>query len=414
MQKADLLGELRIDRESRDKIGGRKFGVSFKVLAFAFFVLAIVCIFGIWRWFLSPPPSVRVAPAVAAASGQVDPGAVLQATGYITARRQATVSAQITGTLTALLIEEGERVRKGQVVARLDEKQYKAALDRARAQASASHAVVEQFSLQLMQSVRDAERVRKLATRGLVSKQDAETADTQAKVLRAQLGAQKLQATAADASVAESQVNFDYCVVRAPFDGVITTKDAQVGEIVSPFSAGGGFTRSGIGTIVDMNSLEVDIDVNEAYISRVQPDMRAEAVLNAYPNWRIPAHIIAVVPAADRGKATVKVRVALEQNDPRILPDMGVRVSFLEEHQAPMSKQSRGVLVPAESIVNRDGHDVVFVVIDNHVVQRVVQPTNFGQLKLLSNAVAPGENVVIDPSSALRDGEKIIMVSANQ
>lgn len=388
--------------------------MSFKALAFAFFVLAIVFIFGIWRWFLSPPPSVRVAPAVAAASGQVDPSAVLQATGYITARRQATVSAQITGTLTALFIEEGERVRKGEVVARLDEKQYKAALDRARAQASASHAVVEQFSLQLMQSVRDAERVRKLATRGLVSKQDAETADTQAKVLRAQLGAQKLQATAADASVAESQVNFDYCVVRAPFDGVITTKDAQVGEIVSPFSAGGGFTRSGIGTIVDMNSLEVDIDVNEAYISRVQPDMRAEAVLNAYPNWRIPAHIIAVVPAADRGKATVKVRVALEQNDPRILPDMGVRVSFLEEHQAPMSKQSRGVLVPAESIVNRDGHDVVFVVIDNHVVQRVVQPTNFGQLKLLSNAVTPGENVVIDPSSALRDGEKIIMVSANQ
>jgi RND family efflux transporter MFP subunit len=206
-----------------------------------------------------------------------------------------------------------------------------------------------------------------------------------------------------------AQVNFAYCVVRAPFSGVVTTKDAQVGEIISPLSAGGGFTRTGVGTIVDMSSLEVDVDVNEAYIGRVKPGMSAEAVLDAYPDWKIPARVVAIVPTADRGKATIKVRVALEQKDARVVPDMGVRVSFLEERPDAAAPVPQGVLVPATAIVQRNGRSVVFVVDGGAVRQRTVSPAAQaqGELRLLPAAVKPGDSVVLAPPADLHDGSAV-------
>jgi len=356
---------------------------------------------------------VQTAAAVAPTTDN-EAGAVLQATGYVTARRQATVSAQITGTLTAVLIEEGDHVNKDQVLARLDDSAYKAALDTAVAQAAAAHALVAQFYSQLAQNLRDATREEGLGRQGLVSTQLAEQARTLADSTRAQLASQQKTAISADAQVVEARVNFDYCVVRAPFNGVITTKDAQVGEIISPFSAGGGFTRTGIGTIVDMDSLEVDVDVNEAYIGRVKPDMPAEAVLDAYPDWKIPAHVIAIVPAADRGKATVKVRVALEHKDSRIVPDMGVRVSFLEVKPKAAAQVPKGVLVPAKAISQRDGRSVIFVVVDGKVQQRTVQPSaqDYGELRLVPAAVNAGDNVVVSPPESLHDGSDVRTKSA--
>jgi RND family efflux transporter MFP subunit len=206
-----------------------------------------------------------------------------------------------------------------------------------------------------------------------------------------------------------AKVNFDYTVVRAPFSGVVTTKDAQVGEIISPLSAGGGFTRTGVGTIVDMDSLEIDVDVNEAYIGRIKPGMPAEAVLDAYPDWKIPAHVVAIVPTADRGKATIKVRVALEQKDARVVPDMGARVSFLEEKAKAGAAAPQGVLVPATAIVQRDGHSVVFVLDGEQVRQRTVTPATqtYGDLRLLPSAVSAGESVVVSPPPALKDGSDV-------
>ena len=258
---AELLKELRIDRSQRELPEARP--PRWPWIAGGAVLLAALA-GGIGWWVLAHRAlPVEVALALSPAS-EAGAGAVLQATGYVTARRQATVSAQITGTLTAVLIEEGDHVQQGQVLARLDDSAYKAALDAAKAQAAAAHALVAQYQAQLAQNARDANRQQALAAQGLVPKQAAEQALTQAASTRAQLAAQRKQVAAADAQVEQAQVNFDYCVVRAPFDGVITTKDAQVGEIVSPFSAGGGFTRTGIGTIVDMDSLEVDVDVNEA------------------------------------------------------------------------------------------------------------------------------------------------------
>ena len=406
VSNTDLLKDLRIERHQRED---HHAGGPGRWVWIAGVGILVVLAVAAGSWWLFSHRSIPVQTATAVAAGS-DPsaGAVLQATGYVTARRQATVSAQITGTLTDVLIEEGDRVKKDQVLARLDDSAYKAALDTAAAQAKAAHALVAQFQSQLAQNLRDAARDDALAKQGLVSKQVAEQAHTLADSTRAQLVSQQKQAVAADANTVQAQVNFDYCVVHAPFDGVITTKDAQVGEIISPFSAGGGFTRTGIGTIVDMDSLEVDVDVNEAYIGRVTPKMPAEAVLDAYPDWKIPAHVIAIVPAADRGKATVKVRVAMEQKDSRIVPDMGVRVSFLE-NKIVATQAPKGVLVPATSIVRRDGSDSVFIVAQGQAHRQTVQPSaqDYGGMRLIPTAVRAGDDVVVSPPDALRDGSDV-------
>lgn len=407
MANADLLKELRIEKHLREEHGqgpGR----------WPWIVGGVVLVLAIAAgaaWFVMGHRAIEVQTAQAQSPvTNAAAGAVLQATGYVTARRQATVSAQITGTLTDVLIEEGDHVKQGQVVARLDDSQYKAALEAARTAAAASHALVAQYQAQLAQNERDAVRNEQLAKTGLIAKQAAEQARTLVDSTRAQLLSQQRNAASADSQVIEAKVNFDYCVIRAPFDGVITTKDAQVGEIVSPFSAGGGFTRTGIGTVVDMDSLEVDVDVNEAYIGRVKPNMPAEAVLDAYPDWKIPAHVIAIVPAADRGKATVKVRVALEKKDGRIVPDMGVRVSFLEQKQDSQQVQApQGALVPTAAIAQRDGHGVVFIVRGDSVQKRNVSPaaSKMGDDTLLPSGVDVGDTVVVSPPTQLKDGDRI-------
>ncbi|MGB8635561.1 MAG: efflux RND transporter periplasmic adaptor subunit, partial [Rhodanobacteraceae bacterium] len=362
---------------------------------------------GFWWW--SGARAVEVETVTASAPSAGDSGAVLQATGYITARRQATVSAQIVGTLTEVLIEEGDYVKKGQVLARLEDSSQQAYLNSARASAVAAEARVGEMRTQLVQATRDSERQQNLVKRGLVPRQQAEQASTQMDSLRAQLASARAQAKAAEAQVAVAQVNYNYTVVRAPFDGVIINKAAQVGEIIAPAAAGGGFTRTGVGTIVDMDSLEVDVDVNEAYIGRVKPDMPAEAVLDAYPDWTIPAHVIAIVPAADRGKATVKVRVGLDQKDERIVPDMGVRVSFLEKKPESAPETPKGVLVPASAIVERGGQKVVFVLDGGTARQHAVTPAQqtYGDLRLLPDGVTAGVEVVDKPTSALHDGTRV-------
>ena len=204
-------------------------------------------------------------------------------------------------------------------------------------------------------------------------------------------------------------MNFDYSVVRTPFAGVVTVKAAQVGEIVSPLSAGGGFTRTGVGTIVDMDSLEIVVDVNEAYIGQLKPGMPAQAVLDAYPDWKLPAHLLAIIPAADRGKATVKVRVALEQKDARLLPDLAARVSFLGSRPTdPPAQAPKGVLVPAQALTERDGKTVVFVVVDGKARQRTVAAArDVGSMKLLPESVAVGEPVVLAPPPGLSEGAEV-------
>ncbi|MBN8482294.1 MAG: efflux RND transporter periplasmic adaptor subunit, partial [Xanthomonadales bacterium] len=244
----------------------------------------------------------------------------------------------------------------------------------------------------------------------LVSRQAAETARTEADALAAQLTAQQRYVDLAEAQRRSAQVQLDYTTVRAPFAGVVIAKAAQVGEIVSPLSAGGGFTRTGVGTIVDMDSLEIEVDVNESYINRVRAGAPAQAVLDAYQDWTIPARVIAIIPTADRGKATVKVRIGLEQKDPRVLPDMGARVSFMEDAPkdgAAPPAPPRGVLVPATAIVPRDGGSVVFVIDGERVRAQAVAPGQaYGELRLVEG-IAASTRVVRTPPAEMMDGARV-------
>lgn len=361
-------------------------------------------------WFVTGSKPVPVQTATVRANGQGPAAnAVLQATGYVTARRMATVSAQMTGTLTEVLIDEGFKVRKGQVLARLDDTGLRASMAAAEAQVYTAEANLGQLRAQLVQAQADERRQAELNASGMTTRQSREQAATSVKTVSAQLEAAQRQVQAAQAQVRVARVNFDYATVRAPFDGVVTARAAQVGEIISPLSAGGGFTRTGVGTIVDMDSLEVTVDVNEAYIAQVKPDMPCEAVLDAYPDWKIPAHVVAVIPSADRGKATVKVRVALEQKDDRVVPDMGVRVSFLAAKPAAEAKPVPGVLVPPDAVVEREGGAAVFVVQDGRAERRTVKLAgDVGKFRLATDGLKAGETVVVSPPPELKQGSTIV------
>lgn len=409
MEKADLLHQLRIDRdEERSTSRGSRVWVGVVVALVVLVALAA----GGWWWLAGGKTfEVAAATAVAPASNGTGPLAVLQATGYVTARREATVSAQITGTMTQVMIEEGEHVEAGQVLALLEDTAQKAALAQAEAQLRAAEAQLVQFDSQVAQSRRDLKRAEDLVGRKLVSEQAVETARTQVEMQGAQLQTQKKQVELAQAGVQAARVQLDYCTIRAPFSGVVIAKAAQVGEIVSPFSAGGGFTRTGIGTIVDMDSLEIEVDVNESYINRVVARQKIESVLDAYPDWKIPGHVIAIIPTADRSKATVKVRVALDQKDARIVPDMGVRVSFFEEAPAANAGQSapppKGVLVPSQSIVQRDGKSVVFAIDGDKARVRAITPgQQMADLRLVEG-IAAGARVVREPPDEMGDGSRV-------
>jgi len=399
-----LLGQLRIDRTQREtRFDPRRR----RWIAAAGLVL--VGLIGAGAWFgLSGRAALPVRTAVAQPmAGGAANASVLDATGYVTARRQATVSAQITGTLTEVLIEEGDHVKAGQVLGRLEDTAQRAALAQAQAQLHSARALLGQYQAQLAQSERDVKRAEDLVARKLVSQQAVEQARTQVETGAAQVQGQRRQIELAAASVRSAQVQLDYCTVRAPFTGVVIAKAAQVGEIVSPLSAGGGFTRTGIGTIVDMDSLEIEVDVNESYINRVQPGQPVESVLNAYPDWKIPSHVIAIIPTADRSKATVKVRIGLDLKDDRIVPDMGVRVSFLEEHKpaAQTQERPRGVLVPAAAIRKEGDQDVVFVLKERTAQRRKVTLGGaIGDSRQVLAGVSPGEAVIVEAPAGLKDG----------
>ena len=353
---------------------------------------------------------VQVAEATAIGNGGAS-ASVLDATGYVVARRMATVSAKITGKVREVRIEEGQHVDAGYVMATLDPIDADAQRTLAASQVAATRSQIGSVQAQLREAEANAARLSSLVRQQLVSKAQYDQAVAQRDALRAQLATAQRNASVSSANLRIAENGVDNTVVRAPFAGVVIAKAAQPGEIVSPLSAGGGFTRTGIGTIVDMDSLEVEVDVGESYIGRVKPGMPVETVLNAYPDGKIPSEVIAIIPTADRGKATVKVRVALKQKDARIVPDMGARVSFLEREQ-PAARKRTGALVPAAAIVERDGKSVVYVVegdgdkADVKAAAVTTGRTLGDDIEVLAG-LSGGERVVLDPPEKLEDGARV-------
>jgi RND family efflux transporter MFP subunit len=404
--KSALLGQLRIDRDALPQGGGGR--GKWVALGLA----AVAAAAGAW-FALKPAPAVpvRAASAVAPSAGS-SAASVLDASGYVIARRQATVSSKMTGKVVELLIEEGKPVQAGEVLARLDDSNARAQLALSESQLDAARAAQAEVQVQLIEAERQLRRTRELHERKLVSDAAIDNAQSTVDSLKARLESAQQNVSVAQRGVTVQRRLLDDMVVRAPFAGVITVKNAQVGEMISPLSAGGAGTRTGIGTLVDMESLEIEVDVNENFINRVRPGQRIEAVLNAYPDWRIPCAVIAVIPTADRSKATVKVRIGIEAKDPRIIPDMGVRVAFLPEADASAPADApAGVLIPAEAVKDENGTSVVFVLKGENVERRAVKlgASRGGQVQVLAG-VSAGEQVALGDLAQLADGVKVEVI----
>ena len=397
-QKPDL-GALRIDDRKRKPAGaGKRVGIVLAV------VLGALVISGGVYTYIHQKPLVEVA---VVQKPVVGPQALLNASGYVTPQRRATVAAKITGRVTGVFFEEGLHVHTGFVLATLDDSDAQKALASAKADRDATEAGIADLQVQLKNAQIQLHRAQELKAAGVQTQEALDNARMAADSLKAKIALSQEQVVAGDARIREAQQVVDNCVIHAPFEGIIVSKDAQVGEMVSPNSAGGGFTRTGIATIVDMNSNEIEVDVNEAYIARVQPGQEVTAVLDAYPDWQIPCRVRTIIPTADRQKATVKVRISFKKLDPRILPDMGVKVSFLGE-EPKTAQVAPALAIPQNAVRDDSGQKIVFLVKENRVERRAVKiGANRGSETEILAGLVPGDTVVVGGPADLHDGQTI-------
>jgi RND family efflux transporter MFP subunit len=392
------LEELRIDRGSAPRSRPKKWLVVTGLVALAV-VAGLV-------WWLNRPKAAVVRTMLVQETTSGGQRTLLNASGYVTARRQATVSSKVTGKVVEVMVEEGMKIEAGQVVARIDSSNVEKSLRLAEAQSESARKALEETKANIEQAERELVRFTQLAANKVASQSDLDRVDAEAKSLRARLEKQKADVVVSEREIAQWQQQLDDTIIRAPFAGIVTSKNAQPGEMISPMSAGGGFTRTGICTLVDMSSLEIEVDVNESYINRVEPGQKVEATLDSYPDWHIPSKVIAIIPAADRQKATVKVRVGFEKLEPRILPDMGVKVAF----QGADDKQSasRNVVIPKAALQQRDGRDVIWIARDGRVEKRAVTVgTRRGDEVTVTAGLNGGEKVVVEGADKLADGARI-------
>src|SRR6266496_1262898 len=356
------LDELRIDRRTAPNSRPRPW------LAVAG-LAAIAAVAGT-VWWLNRPKAAVVRTILLQESASGGQKTLLNASGYVTARRQATVSSKVTGKVVEVMVEEGMKIEAGQILARIDSSNVEKGLRLSEAQSESARKALDETKANLEQAERELARFTQLAANKVASQSDLDRAEAEAKSLRARLEKQNADVVVSERDVAQWQQQLDDTVIRAPFSGIVTSKNAQPGEMISPMSAGGGFTRTGICTLVDMSSLEVEVDVNESYINRVEPGQKVEATLDSYPDWHIPSKVIAIIPAADRQKATVKVRVGFEKLEPRILPDMGVKVAFQGAEETLPARRS--IRIPKTAIQQRDGRDVIWIAREGRVEKRAV------------------------------------------
>jgi RND family efflux transporter MFP subunit len=401
----DDLSALKIEREPLNTGGGR----------WVKWVLLLVFLggggVGAFTWLTRERPiEVEVVTVTERAAGTS--ASVLTGKGYVTARRRATVSSKVTGKVIEVNVEEGMAVREGQVLARLDDSTLQAALRLYRAQLEAAKRQIPESEVRLEQARVQLQRQERLRKEGLNTPNDIDNAKAEVDSLAARIASAQETVKVAESQIAMQQTAIDDTVIRAPFSGIALSKDAQPGEMVSPVSAGGGFTRTGISTIVDMSSLEIEVDVNESYINRVSAGQPVTAVLDAYPGFEIPASVIAVVPTADRQKATVLVRIGFKKLDPRILPDMGVGVTFLREAAATAAAASQSAqsvtLVPQGAVKTDSGTAFVFLVTGQTVERRAVKigGTDGDRVEVLAG-LKGGDRVVIAPPADLAAGKQI-------
>jgi len=405
MPAADL-SSLKIHDSARTK------GSAGKILAYISAVIgALVLLGGGVLALRGRKPQVEV--ATARASGGSDQVTALNASGYVTPRRRATVAAKITGRVTGVFFDEGNNVKEGQLLATLDDSDVQKALTAAKADKESSAAGIADLQVQLRLAEVQLKRTQGLVDAKVQTEEALDNAKASVDSFKAKIALAKQQVLGAEARIAEAQQAVDNCTIRAPFAGRIVSKDAQIGEMVSPISAGGGFTRTGIATIVDMKSNEIEVDVNEAYIAKVKERQKVEAKLDAYPDDKDKylAHVRTVIPSADRQKATVKVRISFDKLDDKILPDMGVKVAFLED-EAPKKKDPNAATAKAIiplTAVRKEGNSQYVLLVKNEAVERrgVTLGTERGTDVDVIAGVSPGDALIVKGPEGLKDGQGV-------
>lgn len=403
----NALDSLRIDRNPEPE---HESGKAYKW--FIGIVLALAIAAGAWALLRDKAVEVDTATAVASttAAGSTGGPAVLNASGYVVARRQATVSSKVTGKVKEVMVEEGMAVKEGQLIAKLDDSTARQTYALSQRQLESAKTKLQEINVRLAEAERALRRNEKLVDDKLVSESQLDASQSEVAATRARLESMRSDVEVAEGTLRVRAQDLEDLLVRAPFDGVVVSKDAQPGEMVSPMSAGGGFTRTGIATIVDMNSREIEVDVNEAFINRVKDGQKTEAVLDAYPDWTIASHVINIVPTADRQKATVRVRIGFDSLEPRILPDMGVKVSFLEDRGGDSVETAArpSVRLPASAVI-RDGDSSYVWKVRDGSIERVAVRTGTernGQVEVLSGINA-GDTVVATPVEGLKEGASV-------
>jgi RND family efflux transporter MFP subunit len=409
---SDSLGSLRIDRSVSASDGG----TAKRLIYIGVGVLLLVAVgVGLWMWLGGKTTEVTTVTVEADSSGPSLGNSVLNASGYVVARRMATVSAKVTGKVQEILVEEGMAVKKDQVLARLDPVNIQTVLTMSERELDASRRNLTEIEIRLADARHTLARNEELVKQKLVSESLLDTSRADVNALAARLEASKAQVKVSESQVAMRKIDYDDLEVRAPFAGVVISKDAQPGEIISPMSAGGGFTRTGIATIVDMDSREIEVDVNEAYINRVKSNQRVEATLDAYPDATLAAHVINIVPTADRTKATVRVRIGFDKLEPQILPDMGIKVRFLDDAPQP-AQVSKGphIRVPSVAVQKVGGDSYVWIVNAGRVERRAVTlgPESEGTVEVLAG-VNSGDELVSPVVAGLEDGGKVKLAESN-
>lgn len=385
---ADLSG-LRISRGKKDQDGGNP---GLKVIGGVVLLLVLGAGYVLLRSTLAPIPEVEVASAALTFPSQAN--AVLTASGYVVAQQKAAVASKGTGRLEYLGVQEGDKVKKGQVIGRLEDRDVAAALVKARADLEVARADSED-------AARSLDRERKLFASGLASRADLDAADARFKQVQASIGS-------AEAGVTGAEVALDNTLIRAPFDGTVLTKDANVGEVVAPFGAASN-SRGAVVTMADMTSLEVEADVSESNITRVKIGQPTDIVLDAYPEVRYQGYVSKIVPTADRAKATVLTKVRFKARDDRVLPEMSAKVAFLSrELDAASSEQKPVLTVPFSSVVSKDGRETVLLVRDNIVSEIPVSiGARLGDRIEIKEGLTERDQVVLHPFPGLSSSTKV-------
>ena len=397
------LAQLKIDRQDDGRRTGPRRGLG-KTGWIAIPVVLIIVSIVVYRFLAFTPSTVEVAIVEATVPGFSTP--VLNATGYAVAQRRAAVASKGTGRLVELNVREGDHVKKGEVIGRLESADMAAALARARANRTVAEAALDQAKAELTEATLAYERKKKLITEGMISQGDLEMSEGRYHRAEASVGSAEAAIRAAAAAVRSAEVDLENTIIRAPFDGTVLTKNADVGEVVAPFGSAAS-AKAAVVTMADMDSIQIEADVSESNLEKVNTGQRCEITLDAYPDTKYDGVVEAIVPTVDRAKATVLTKIRFVNRDDRVLPEMSARVSFLSEPSG-RADQKPLVAIPATAVITRDELRIVFIVRGEQAEERKVEAgESIGNRIEIKSGLRPGERVVTNPPAGLRDGDRI-------